>query len=494
MRFPFRVAVSGAIILAMVAGAALEGHTAARPRFGGTLRIQMQARVESLHPRELPANPTDSARAAVLRMAGLLYETLVTLNEAGEPRPALAVNWSHDRQFRRWEFRVRAQVRFHDGTLLTPANASLALQWATRDSDLQISNTKDTVVISSETPQRDLLRRLAAPRFCIYRMASGARAPLFSGEWQGTGPFVLTQFEARRRAVFVANGEHWGGRPFVESVEVEMGVPPRQQVIAFELGRADVVELGPLEARRALAAERRVWSSLPSELLAVVFSSRDDSERGLRIREALSLSIERSSLHAVLLQRQGEPSGALLPQWLSGYAFLFPSARDVERARQLWLQVSPSSRAVVLDYDTEDPLAQSFAERIAVNAREAGIPLQVTGSARGVRSKVADARLVRIRVTSSRAGEALSAMAEGLALPQSVGVVSVEELEGVYKLEKQMLSDFQIIPLAHLPQTFGLSARVRNWMPTPTGQWQLADVWLATPVESAGKPADGRRP
>jgi ABC-type transport system substrate-binding protein len=280
----------------------------------------------------------------------------------------------------------------------------------------------------------------------------------------------------------------------VESVEIEMGVPPREQVIAFELGRADVVELGPQEARRALTAERRVWSSSPSELLAVVFSPRDDSERDLRIREALSLSIDRNSLHAVLLQRQGEPTGALLPQWLSGYAFLFPAARDVERARQLWSQVSPTSRSVVLDHDAGDPLAQSLAERIAVNAREAGIPLQVTGSASAVRSKVADARLVRIRVTSSRAGEALSAMAEGLALPQTAGVVSVEELEGVYKLEKQMLSDFRIIPLAHLPQTFGLSARVRNWMPTRTGEWQLADAWLATPVESAEKPANGRRP
>jgi MarR-like DNA-binding transcriptional regulator SgrR of sgrS sRNA len=471
-----------------------EAWASTRPRYGGTLRVLMQARIESLHPRELPSNTMDPAGAAVLRLAELLYETLVTMNEAGEPRPALAVEWSHDRQFKRWEFRLRPDVRFHDGTLLTPDNAALALQWATKDSNLLVSNTKDAVVITSETPQPDLLRRLAGPKFCVYRLARNKGELLFSGDWQGTGPFLLKQFEARRRAVFVANEEHWGGRPFMDAVEVEMGVNFREQVIAYELGRADVVELGPQDARRAQAAERRVWSSSPSELLAVVLLARGASERDRRIREALSHSIDRSSLHAVLLQRQGEPSGALLPQWLSGYSFLFSTARDLERARQLWSQVSPAPRAVVLDHDVSDLLAQSIAERIAVNAREAGIPLLVVGGAAGIMPQDADARLVRLRLPHSRAGEVISAIAEALSLRQTREDTIVETIDGIYDLEKELLSDFRVIPLAHMPQTFGLSVRVRNWMPTRWGQWRLADVWLDLPPETAPQSSGGEKP
>ena len=37
----------------------------------------------------------------------------------------------------------------------------------------------------------------------------------------------------------------------------------------------------------------------------------------------------------VLLQKQAEPSAALLPNWLSGYAFLFESPMNLERAKEI---------------------------------------------------------------------------------------------------------------------------------------------------------------
>ena len=37
----------------------------------------------------------------------------------------------------------------------------------------------------------------------------------------------------------------------------------------------------------------------------------------------------------VLWQKQAEPAAALLPQWLSGYAFLFNVDTNLERAKEL---------------------------------------------------------------------------------------------------------------------------------------------------------------
>ena len=48
---------------------------------------------------------------------------------------------------------------------------------------------------------------------------------------------------------------------------------------------------------------------------------------------------------------QGAPAATLLPQWLSGYSFLFPDARDLERARQ----VAPRGAApIAIAYDPQD--------------------------------------------------------------------------------------------------------------------------------------------
>ena len=63
--------------------------------------------------------------------------------------------------------------------------------------------------------------------------------------------------------------------------------------------------------------------------LVVVAGSRHGPGFGARIddprlREALALCVDRAAIHNVLLQRQGEIRGALLPQWLSGLRSSFP--------------------------------------------------------------------------------------------------------------------------------------------------------------------------
>ena len=105
-----------------------------------------------------------------------------------------------------------------------------------------------------------------------------------------------------------------GGRPFLDGIEIQLGRPLRDQSVDLELGKTDIVELGPNELRRP-APGRRVWSSSPVRLMALLFGPRIEDAR---IREALSLAVDRTAIHSVLLQRQGELSGALLPQWLSG--------------------------------------------------------------------------------------------------------------------------------------------------------------------------------
>ena len=151
-------------------------------------------------------------------------------------------------------------------------------------------------------------------------------------------------------------------------MEILLGRPLREQSIDFEVGKADLVELGPAELRRQPAG-RKLWTSSPVRVLAVVFSPRFDVAR---VREALALAVDRSAIHTVLLQRQGEVSAALLPQWLSGYAFLFPAAPELARARTL------ASGARVITLAVEDAAARPIAERIALNARDAGLAITVT--------------------------------------------------------------------------------------------------------------------
>src|SRR5436309_1737438 len=92
---------------------------ATRPHYGGTLRVQMKARVMALDPGELAAHEN---------LAALVCDRLVTLNESAQPQPALAISWRHDADFKRWEFELRPGVRFHDGAALTAPVVAMALE------------------------------------------------------------------------------------------------------------------------------------------------------------------------------------------------------------------------------------------------------------------------------------------------------------------------------------------------------------------------------
>ena len=277
--------------------------------------------------------------------------------------------------------------------------------------------------------------------------------------------FTLSQWEPGRRAVYTADENASGGRPFLDSVEIRMARPVRDQSIDLGLERADVVQLGPEQVRREAAA-RRVWLSSPVRVAVIVFQPRIEDAR---LREALALAVDRAAIHAVLLQRQGEISGALLPEWISGYAFLFPDTADLARARSLVSGLPPASRRLTLA--VEDAAWQPVAERISLNARDAGLTVALAAP-----RAAADARLMEARFASLDPPHALSALAAAFSLPVPAAGASPEAL---YAAESGLIEGFRVIPLFHLPDAYGVSRRVHGGPGiTPLGEWRFQDLWL----------------
>jgi hypothetical protein len=274
--------------------------------------------------------------------------------------------------------------------------------------------------------------------------------------------FSITLWEGGRRATFAAD-ENAGGRPFLDGIEIQLARPLREQSLDLELGKTDVVELGPSELRRAQPG-RRTWSSQPVRVLALVFDPRVTDQR---VREAISLAVDRAAIWSVLLQRQGEVSAALLPQWLSGYAFLFPTTPDLPRARSLAAGSRPLSIGV------SDPSLRAIADRILLNARDAGVTLSIAPAG------AADIRLVEARVPSMDASRSLAALAATFGLPEPPHADSPDAL---YAAERALLDGARVIPLVHLPDVYGAAARVRGGPGvSPLGEWRFGDLWLEAP-------------
>ena len=428
------------LLLAVLSALAVSG-AATRPHYGGTLRVEVHAAPATLDPTTPDASP----------LALLVFETLVRLDEAGTPQPCLALSWQHDAASKRWQFNLRPGVKFHDGSSLTAAAVAATLAAALPSAT--VAATGDAVItIRANRPVPDLPLELA------------------HNGWLGTGPFRPTAFEPGHHATFTSNEDYWGGRPFLDAIDVQFGRSPRDQLADLELGKADVVEVGPADLRRASNHGRTIWSSSPVSLIAMLFAPAPDP----RLREALALSIDRTAMHTVLLQKQGEPTAALLPQWISGYAFAFPTAPDLPRARALANSLPPAARTLTLTYDPSMRVARSIAERVAVNARDAGLTVQVSPQ-----NPRADVRLVEVRLAALDPPQALTAVATALGLETPAPSAAPAAL---YESEHKLLAGFRAIPLFQLPVLYGAATRVRAYAPPPItrlGDWRFDNIWLS---------------
>jgi len=277
--------------------------------------------------------------------------------------------------------------------------------------------------------------------------------------------FSITRWEAGRGAAYAADENAPGGRPFLDEVQVELARTPREQAIDLDVGKADLIEIPPGEARRQPAG-RRTWVSQPVRVLLLAFGARVDDARA---REALSLAVDRTAIFNVLLQRQGEISGALLPQWLSGYAFAFNSASDAARARELAASVPAAARSFSIGVN--DGALRPIAERIALNARDAGLAVSVAPQGGG-----ADVRLIEVRIPAAEPARALAGIATmlGLAPP-----AQTDSADALYNAERALLDGFRVVPLFHLTDVYGVAARVKGGPGiSPLGAWRFENLWL----------------
>ncbi len=479
--------LSIAVSLSLGATAALAGT---RPHYGGTLRVQSRDSVTSIeNVWVLPQTVLQQ------QLSELLFDRLTAVDDAGVAHGSLASSWRSDQQQRVWEFEIRSGATFSDGSAVTAQDiaaciAKVAPQW-------KITANAQSVTVEADSAIPHLPELLALPEFSIIKLDAEKKV-------MGSGAFRVDVFQAARRISLVANDDYWAGRPYLDKIEITMGGSVREQLINRRLDQDDVAEL-TLDQARAVGygtqanpgslPPQRMAVPRPGDLYALVFfrdlpsvapgtranTSADDG----RIDQAIALTIDRASISRVLLQKQADAAPALLPQWLTGYEFLFESQPDPDQARKLRNDaVRAAAVSIPFAYDSGDNIARAIAERVAVNVREANITLQTFGgknltldSATNTGAQVA---LIRLPLASPSTVAALFDLERraGIGPAVTAQTESASSPESSLAAERAALSSFHIIPVVHVPQVYWLNPRVRDWTTPANGGWRLQDVWL----------------
>jgi len=526
----FAVAAVLAVLAGCTGGGSGEragpGPTAPPPAAGGTLTIAL------LDPGSL-----DPARAEDLEdevVVGNLFDGLTALDAAGAVHPAVAASWSSDAALRRWEFRLRPDARWADGSPLraedfkfawerladpkatprpSPSAALLAPVVGYREvmgglarsiSGVQAPDAT-TLVVELERPLADFPAVVAGVELSPLPRALVAGDPAaYLAEPVGNGPFRLAApYRTGRSLTLERNPAYVGEAARLDKVSVH--VVPDELTAWLELQHGRVafapVPLDQVAAARAVHGASADGRSRPGLLQGpmlatweVGFDRRAKPASDTRWRQAFSLAVDRSRIAAALAGAAAPATGLVPP----GMPAAGPApacaacAHDPVRAKALFAQVQGGRGPVTLRVPAGG-VDRRIADLIAADLAAAGVKLQVkvsddpadapvAGGAEVARYPRMDAVLGRF---SSRDAadptEPVDPTVDDL-LDQAAATADEPARADLYRqAETAILAGLPVAPVITLRHAAVLAPGVEGFDLTPWGAVDLAAVTLSAP-------------
>jgi ABC-type transport system substrate-binding protein len=262
-----------------------------------------------------------------------LYETLVVKGPDGEAHPGLAESWQISEDRLTWRFRLRPNARFHSGARCDARAVIAALEglrwgfhggsqlWYWDPVDTVEPDGEDVLVFRLHHPYVRLPSLLWGTHTAIYNEAFRAAHPEDHGYTvaDGTGPYRFHSW-SEDRVVLDRWPEYPGSKagflqPMdnpVERIEWLSMLDPNQRVAALQAGEVDCLhgpaydQVAELERDSALQVVR--FSQASNAYLGLNWERTDLEFHDLRVRQAVSLAIDRPALVHSALDGYGQPT------------------------------------------------------------------------------------------------------------------------------------------------------------------------------------------
>lgn len=303
---------------------------------------------------------TDAPTLAVLSH---VYETLfkIKFDESGRASfvPHLVENY---RQINEtvWEFKLRPNVKFHDGGYLTSRDVKASFERGPRVGGLPriLLETVKAVEIVDDFTFRLILKYPFAPIIAHLAHPSTAIIPAWVAEKfpnvtiddvkyiVGTGPYKFVEFKKLERTVLEAFDEYWGEKPTVKRIEW-IPVPDDSTRIAYlEAGTVDVATHIPPHMVTTLKAKGFNIVQIPSTRI-IYIGINVERINDIRVRQAMNFAVDKNSIVKAILEGAGSIATAPIPPAVFGYTKLEPYTYDVDKARQLIREAGWEGREIL---------------------------------------------------------------------------------------------------------------------------------------------------
>lgn len=294
------------------------------------------------------ANPHSTALSPTIYSIAALYDGLTRFDAGGRLLPALSERWERIDALT-WRFHLRKDVLFSNGAPLTSDAFVTAINYLASTEAAKENLKEELGVLKSARAVDDFTFEVVTtePVAAFPRYASGLLAAEpeawrrlgrdgFSRAPIGTGPFKIDTIETNRWKLS-ASEKSWR-RPKVDTLEILSLPEPSSRVQALAAGRIDVaMTLGPDNIAPLEEQGAKVLSFVgPTVTAFAMMTTRAGPFADRRVRQAISLAINRERITTQLFAGRTAPTGQPAPPTAWGFdPEIKPDPYDPTRAKAL---------------------------------------------------------------------------------------------------------------------------------------------------------------
>jgi len=318
-----------------------------------------------------------------------IYETLLTRSPDGELQPGLATELPTQVDDTTWEFTLRDDVTFHDGTAFN-ADAVVAsverivglVADAKTDLDgffgsLTGATKVDDTTVQITTAEADGV--LPARMYWLKMISPDAKdVEDLSDDPNGTGPYTFGSYEQGASLTLDANEDYWDGAPPIETVNYEFVSEAGTRLAGLVSGEYDLMtNLAPQDVNEAPATAEVQGQEHPIVIL--------DADEGItadpKVRQALNLAVDKEAIVEQVYNGYAEiDPGQLLSSSIVGFnEDLEPYAYDPDEAKALIEEAGVAGETVTLVGESSGRWLndRELVEAIASYWTEAGVTVDL---------------------------------------------------------------------------------------------------------------------
>lgn len=296
-----------------------------------------------------------SVDAASERVRALMFNSLVRKNEKFDYVGDLAVNIMRSDDGLTYTFTLNEGVKFHDGRLLTSADAKYTLDLVLSSTFAKSAsfnegsgNAKRSYITSVTTPDaRTLVVTLTKPWVGLLpNLVPIAIIPKdsFAGQKDrpiGSGPFKFLHYDSSQGVVDLeANADYWQGAPKISVMRVRVISDTNALQAELQSGRVDIAPLPTSllpDSIKQLGehANLKVHQFTGSNLMLLTFNTTAAPMNNVRVRQAICYALDRERMISALLLGQGQIAHSILPEASWAYTPGQTYAYDPAMAKRL---------------------------------------------------------------------------------------------------------------------------------------------------------------